>query len=211
MLDELSRLSPKVSLRVHEWSEASDLATRYAIKRVPATVVRGTLNRPVVYYGLPAGNQFTVLVELMTMVSRGETGITSALKRKLKRLKRDLSLEVYVTLEDPHSPEAVRVAMRLALESAHIRLSIIEIAEFPTLAKDLAVQSVPLLVIDGRVRLGGVPPEAALLDHLLRAGEASAVTVGSRLPGGAVALDLPRAADVQAGETRPSGLIIPRR
>jgi glutaredoxin-like protein len=211
LLEDLARLSAKVSVRVHELSAAGDVAARYGVTRVPATVIRGTLNRPVVYYGLPAANQFTVLVELMVAVSRGETGVPAATKRRLKRIKRDLPVEVYVTMDDPASPDAVRVAARLALDTNHIKLSVIEIAEFSKLAESLGIQNVPLTVIDGRMRLGGVPPEPALLDQLVKVGESSAVTTGTRLPGGGVALDLPRAADVQAGETRPSGLIIPRR
>src|SRR5262245_54673104 len=75
MLEELKGLSDKLSLRVHEWNPTEETAARYGIQRVPATVIRGVLNRPVIYYGLPAGQQFTTLIEAIVSISAGATGL----------------------------------------------------------------------------------------------------------------------------------------
>ena len=211
MLEELAALSEKVSLRVHDLAKASTEAQKYGVVRAPATVVRGVLNRPIVYYGLPGGTFFSVLIDVFVAVSRNGTDLQPAVKKKLKRLKRHLPVQLFVTPEDPHGPDLARALAALALENGKLHLSIVEIAEFPALAKELAVEAVPVTLIDGRVRLAGAVAPAALLDQIVKAADAPLAAPAARLPGGAVALDVPKADEVQRGETRPSGLIIPRR
>ena len=211
MLEELSHLSAKVSLRVHELAKASEEAKRYGVERVPATVIRGVLNRPLLFYGIPAGTFFAVLVELYVAVSRGSTEMQPAVKKKLKRVKRDLPVQLFTSPEDPYGPDVARALAALALENGRVHLTIVEAAEFPALAQEQGVETVPLTVIDGRVRLPGAVPAEVLLEQIVKAAETTTVTGPARLPGGAVALDVPKMDDVQRGETRPSGLIIPRR
>jgi glutaredoxin-like protein len=211
MLEELSALSNKIGLRVHDIAKAAPEAQKYGVIRVPATVIRGVLNRPIVFYGLPGGTFFPVLIDMFVAVSRNGTDMEPAIKRRLKRLKRDLPVQLFVTLEDEHGPDVASALVALALENGHLHLSIVEVAEFPALAEELKIEAVPLTVIDGRVRLPGVVQPSAMLDEIIKAAETTTVRGPARLPGGAVALDVPKADEVQRGETRPSGLIIPRR
>lgn len=210
MLEDLARLSDKVTLRVHEFEKAAAEAARYGAVRVPATVVRGVLNRPVLFYGLPGGTLFAALIDVCVGVSRGDTEMQPAFKKKLKRVKRDVTVQLFTTPEDPDGPDIARALAALAIENGHVRLSIVETAEFPALAQQLGIERVPVTVIDGRTSLQGAVPPPTLLEQIVKAAE-TAIATPSRLPGGAVALDVPRADDVQRGETRPSGLIIPRR
>lgn len=211
ILTDIAGLSPKISLQIHERAEARPAAERLGIQRIPATVIRGVLNRPIVFYGLPAGEQFTVLINLFIAVSSGDTGAAPAIKKKLKRLKQDVTVEVFVTPDSAESGEAVRAATVLASESAHVRLSVTELSGYPALAQELDIQAVPLTIIDGRGRLSGVPAEADLATEVIRVAElpkprtrAGAVRVASLL-------ELPGSAQPRAGEARPSGLIIPGR
>jgi glutaredoxin-like protein len=210
MLEELTHLSAKISLRVHEWNPNEETAARYGIQRVPATVLRGVLNRPIVYYGLPAGQQFTVLIEAIVAISAGATGLPAKLRQKIKRVKRELPVEVYVSLQDPYSPQIVQLMLPVALESSRIRLSVIEVEEFQGLAERQGIQTVPMTVIDGRVNLPGVPPPLDLLDQIVRAAETAVVARGPRTRGTSVTLGTPSQRSDE-GEVRPSGLIIPRR
>jgi glutaredoxin-like protein len=211
MLEELAALSTKLNLRVHDIAKAAPEAQKYGVVRAPATVLRGVLNRPIVFYGLPGGALFPALIDVLVGVSRNGTDMEPAVKRRLKRLKRDLPVQLFVTPEDEQGPDVARALAALALESSHLHLSIVEVAEFPALAEDLQIESVPLTLIDGRVRLPGAVSPPALLDEIIKAAETTTVRGPARLPGGAVALDVPKADEVQRGEVRPSGLIIPRR
>jgi glutaredoxin-like protein len=211
MLEELSALSTRIDLRVHDIAKAAAEAQKYGVARVPATVIRGVLNRPIVFYGMPGGTLFPLLVDVLVGVSRNGTDMEPAVKRRLKRLKRDVRVQLFVTPEDEHGPDVARSLVALALENGHLHLSIVEVAEFPALAEDLQIETVPLTLIDGRTRLPGVVSPTVLLDEIIKAAETTTVRGPARLPGGGVALDVPKADEVQRGEVRPSGLIIPRR
>lgn len=210
MLEELTALSPKLSLRVHQLATAQEMAKRYGVRSVPTTVVRGTLNRPIRYVGIPSGYEFPVLIDLCIWVSRGETAVTAAGKKRLKRLARDVRLEVFVTPESEESPDVARAAAQIALENARIRLTITEIAEFPQRAESLGLQGVPTVLIDDAIRFSGPIGGDQLLEQVVRASEMKPIRSTQRGPGGATLLTPPDAGPVQRGETRPSGLIIPR-
>lgn len=211
ILEELTHLSDKISLRVHDMAKAAGEAKRYGIERVPATVVRGVLNRPLVFYGMPGGSLFPVLIEACVAVSVGVSGTVPALKRRLKRIKHDLPVRIFTTMEDPDGADMVRQVAGIALESGRVHLAVIESGEFPALVEQAGVQSVPLTVIDGRVRLEGYLSTEETLDQIVRAAETTAAPGPARLPGGGIALDASQAGEMQRGETRPSGLIIPGR
>lgn len=211
MLEEIASLSTRITLRVHELARAPEEAKRYRIERVPATVLRGVLNRPLVIYGMPAGTLFPFLIEACIAVSNGKSTATPTVKRKLKRIKRDLTVRVFTSLEDEAGAHLARQVAGIALETSRVRVEIIETAEFPGLAEQHKVEEVPVTLIDNRVRLPGFLSPDAMLDQIVKAAETTVVTGPARLPGGGVPLGVPQADDLERGETRPSGLIIPRR
>ena len=58
----------------------------------------------------------------------------------------------------------------MALESPHVSADVVEIQEFPTLARNYNVRSVPLTVINEYTRFGGAVTEAQLLEKVLETG-----------------------------------------
>lgn len=211
MLAELAALDPKLRLTVHAWGAEPEMERRWRVERIPATVLRGVLNRPVVYFGFPAAYQLSALLNIIVDQSRGATELSAAAKRKLKRVKRDLSITVYVVPNEPACVAAVDAAAMLALEHNRIHLSIVEAAEFPALAQQEQIEEIPLTVIDGRIRLPGPVGVEDLLAEVVRAAETTAATRPTRLVGGGALLDAPQGGAAGDVETRPSGLIIPRR
>jgi len=61
----------------------------------------------------------------------------------------------------------VLLAYRAALASPRITASAIEAAEFPTLADEMDVWSVPRIVVNGVPQWDGAVPERVFLDRLL--------------------------------------------
>jgi alkyl hydroperoxide reductase subunit AhpF len=160
---------------------------------------------------MPGGTLFPVLIEACVAVSVGVSGTAPALKRRLKRIRRDLPVRVFTSMEDPDGADMVRQIAGIALESGKVQLVVYEAGEFQALAEQNGIQSVPVTIIDGRVRLDGYRSTEETLEQIVRAAESSPVTAPARLPGGGVALDQSQLDEIQRGETRPSGLIIPRR
>ena len=202
MLEELAHLSDKITLTVHEFSQSTDEAAKLGIDRVPGIVLRGPANRPLRFYGIPGGNEFPNFIETIIEASHQKVEVSPEAAKHLKKLKDRVSIAVYVTPTCPYCPGVVRSAYRLALASAHVSATAVEISEFPRLAQQLGVRAVPLTVINDRTAIPGAMDEATLAEQAVK------------VAGGAVA-GAPEGSGTTTKATSPeppasSGLVLPR-
>jgi glutaredoxin-like protein len=216
LLEEVSHLSDKIALRVIELGSDRTLEERYGVERAPAFVIRGVVNRPLLFTGFPAVNLFPLLIEAIIMASMSSLAPPPALKRRLKRLRRAVRVQVFVVPDAPYCAEQAATAMALGLASQFIRAEVIELSEYPALAERLAIRAVPTTVIDDKVILPGMVQGEDLVDEIVRATEQKTVTARSGLITGAAAqtttiLSTPSTRQEAPGTTRPSGLFIPGR
>ena len=203
MLDELSALSDKIVLTVHEFSEAQDEAKKLKVDKIPGIVLRGPMNRPLRFFGIPGGNEFPNFIEAIAAASKTKLEVGDETAKQLKKLKDKVSITVYVTPTCPHCPGVVRAAYHLALASAHVEAAAVEIGEFPRLAQQLNIRAVPVTVINDRAVLAGAVDEAGLLDAARKVVEGNVSPSTTRA--GATSDTAPAAAPSPA-----SGLVLPR-
>jgi glutaredoxin-like protein len=203
LLKELSALSEKISLNVHEFSESLEEAGRLQVDKVPGTVVRGALNRPLRFFGVPGGQQFPAFIEAMIDASRGKVDLATETARQLRKLQNTVALQVFVTPTCPHCPEISRLAQKMALESPRLSAAVVEISEFPRLAERHRLQAVPTVIIEERVALVGAMSETELVDWIVQCARGKAL-VGPPAPLGASS-PLEQAAEAR----RESGLVLP--
>lgn len=211
LLEEVAALSEKVTLIEHEFSEAREEAEKYHIDRVPGIVVRGPSNRPLRYFGIPAGNEFPNFIETIIAASHQQTAVGAEAAKALKKLKDNVSVTVYVTPTCPHCPGVVRAAYRLALASAHVEAAAVEISEFPALGQQLGIRAVPFTIIDNKAAVAGAMDEQTLAEHVLKAATGEAATATQTGATTSAELTPPGASPPPTGGTATgSGLIIPR-
>lgn len=206
MLKELAALSEKIALSVHEFSESLPEAARLQIDKVPGTVIRGALNRPVRFFGFPAGQQFPPFVEGIVDAARGKVDLSTETVRRLRKLQKTVALQVFVTPECPHCPEMTRLAQKMALESPRIGVYVAEISEFPRLAERYRVQAVPTVIIEERVVLVGAMSESALMESIVDYARGKTLAGPAGPVGAATSLVQPPQPSQQR---RESGLILP--
>jgi glutaredoxin-like protein len=216
LLEEIAHLSDKITLRVYERGSDRALEERYGIDKVPAFVVRGVINRPLVFFGLPAAELFPLLIESILMASLPAPTLPPTVRRRLKRLKRTVRVQVFALPNAPHCGEQASLALALALGDQHIRAEIVEISEFPALANRYEIRAVPMTIIDDKVALPGVTPVDDLVTEIVRATEQRTITARSALITGTAAetstpLPPPPTQQPEGGRVLPSGLIIPGR
>jgi len=168
--EEVAALSPMVSLEVRDFNADKALAIQYGVDQVPATVILRGGDQPkdygIHYYGVPAGYEFTSLIQDITMIGSGESGLSNATKQWAAALTKPVHLQVFVTPTCPYCPPAVVLAHKLAMESDLIRADMVEATEFPELAEKYDVMGVPRTVINDNFFIEGAVPEAALLKKL---------------------------------------------
>lgn len=97
VLEELAGLSDKLSVEVYDFILDKEKAAEYAIDKVPATVVRNGKDYGIRYYGMPAGYEFSTLLDAILDVSKGEPDLGAESKEKLAALAQPIHLEVFVT------------------------------------------------------------------------------------------------------------------
>ncbi len=171
LAEELAEISEKIGVEVHDLLGSKAVAEKYGIDKIPAIVVLGEGDKDygIRFFGVPAGYEFSSLLEAIKMASSGDSGLSPESREALKAITNPVHIQVFVTLTCPYCPLAVQTAHRLAVESELIRADMIEASEFPHLANRYGVYAVPKVVMNDRVSFEGALPEKAFVEYLLQA------------------------------------------
>ncbi len=210
LMEEVSSLSDRVNLTVHDLAEARQQAAELGVDRVPAIVIRGQANRPVRFFGLPSGGQFPGFVETLIDSSQGTTTLLPDTQKRLRKLKSAVKLQVFVTPTCAFSPAAARTAFKLGLQHGRIKVDVVEISEFPALVQRYNVRATPTTVLDEKVVIPGLLDETALVRQIFRVVEGRPISANELRIGPATAFALPQ--QEQQRRPRPigsSGLVLP--
>ncbi|HZU69869.1 MAG TPA: thioredoxin family protein [Ktedonobacteraceae bacterium] len=97
LLEEVANLSEKLHLDVKDIADNKQEAQELGITRVPAFVLSGQAKGKVRYFGIPAGYEFSTLVESLLDVSRGKTELSEQTRKALAGVDSDLHIQVFVT------------------------------------------------------------------------------------------------------------------
>jgi glutaredoxin-like protein len=97
LAQEVAALSDQVDIEVNDFVLDKEVVERYRVDKIPAIAVEGEKDYGVRFYGVPAGYEFTSLIEAIKAVSAGESGLSARTKETLAGLKDPLHLQVFVT------------------------------------------------------------------------------------------------------------------
>jgi len=97
LLEELAALSDKLSIEVYNFLLDKEKVAEYKVDKVPATIVRNGKDYGIRFYGLPAGYEFSTLLDAIIDVSKGDSGLGPESKENLGRVTQPVHLEVFVT------------------------------------------------------------------------------------------------------------------
>jgi len=97
LLEEVAALSDKLSLEVYNFQLDREKVEQYRIDKIPATVVEGEKDYGIRFFGLPSGYEFSVLIDDILAVSKGQSGLHPETVSKLQGLTQPLHLQVFVT------------------------------------------------------------------------------------------------------------------
>ncbi|MFQ5811891.1 MAG: thioredoxin family protein [Anaerolineae bacterium] len=94
---EVVSLSDKLDIEVYNFALDKEVVERYKVDKIPAIAVEGEKDYGVRFYGIPAGYEFTSLLQAIKAVSAGESGLAPKTREALAGLKEPLHLQVFVT------------------------------------------------------------------------------------------------------------------
>jgi len=169
LLTEIVALSDKLSLEVYDFQKDHEQAQKYGIDKIPATVlISGKMpHARIKFYGIPAGYEFTTLLEDLVDISNQKTDLPAEIVSGLKQITWPVHIQVFITPTCPYCPAAVRTAHRFALLNENIQAEMIESIEFPHLAQKYNVQGVPRIIINENLVIDGAVPETHFLEQIL--------------------------------------------
>ena len=189
---ELDALSDKIVVTIKNPNLEPDAADGIDTTMLPAFVIRTEQRDPGIrYYGLPAGYEFSVLVENLRTVSRNEIVLDPALQEKVARIERPMKIRVFVTPTCPYCPQMAFLASQLALASDRVVAEVIEASEFPEVAQAYQVRAVPRTVVNDQLIIDGAIPPESFLDQLLQHQELEAKSEPSDRNSGSGLIILP--------------------
>ncbi|NPA06617.1 MAG: glutaredoxin [Chloroflexi bacterium] len=172
LLREVEELDDRIHLAVYDLEKDKEMAERYNIDKVPATII-AALNGDEIhdygirFFGIPAEYEFSSLLHTITQVSKRESGLSQATEEFLKNLKDDINLRVFVTPSCPYCPNMVMLTHRMAIASPRVTSEMVEAIEFPEWAAEYGVTGVPHTVInDGLGTVIGAVPEGHLIHEI---------------------------------------------
>jgi glutaredoxin-like protein len=210
ILEELAHLSSRIVLSVHEFTEASKLASELDIDRVPGIVVRGAANRALRFAGIPMGTLFPVFIESIIEAASPGTALKAETVRQLKKLKDEVTVHVFVSPGCRFSPEAALTAWRLALQSPRIKVEVVEAMEYPALAQRLGLRATPAMLIGEKLLVSAGLGESDLVRAVFRVAEGRPDTVSDFEAGPSTPLQFADPQTPARPATSAGGIILPR-
>ncbi len=169
LIQELGELSDKIKVEFYDYDTQKDKAEQYKIDKGPALIIEGVKDYGIRYYGIPAGYEFSSIVEDIMDVSLGKSNLTSESIKKIKGINKPIRIQVFVTPSCPYCPRAVRMAHKIAMENDLVTGDMVEATEFPEISNKYGVQSVPKIVINETVEFVGALPEDQFVDWVMSA------------------------------------------
>src|SRR2546421_10267718 len=97
LLEEVTETSDKLHLTVKDFVRDEQEAQALGITRIPAFILQGHTKGAVRYFGIPAGYEFSTLVEDLIDVSKGTTRLSEKTREILATVDQDLHIQVFVT------------------------------------------------------------------------------------------------------------------
>jgi len=97
LVKEVAALSDQISVTVLNPHIERDETAAYVVSVTPAVAVEGAKDYGIRFLGVPAGYEFSNLIDSIVAVSRGEAQLSDATKEALAGLTEDVRIKVFAT------------------------------------------------------------------------------------------------------------------
>lgn len=97
LLEDVAKTSDRLTLEVFNFLLNKEKVDEYRVDKVPATIIRNGTGYGVRFYGLPAGYEFSTLLDAILKVSKSDSGLTAETREKISKISQPVHLEVFVT------------------------------------------------------------------------------------------------------------------
>lgn len=170
-LNEFTALSDKIGLTSFDFVKDRDKAAHYKVDKIPAIVLldKNDNDTGIRFFGLPGGYEINSFIQSIFEVSGLREPLPAKAAEALKKIDKDVHIQVFISLTCPYCPAAVSAAHRIAIENPKVRADMVDAGTFPQLAVKYNVSSVPKTVINERIEIIGAEPIEKLIEEAAKA------------------------------------------
>jgi len=101
LVQEVAALSDRLSVEVKDFQADEALARQYGVDKIPAVVLLAEGEQPanpgIRFFGIPAGYEFSALLEDLRMLGSGEHKLDAETITAIAALKEPVHIQVFVT------------------------------------------------------------------------------------------------------------------
>jgi alkyl hydroperoxide reductase subunit AhpF len=97
LMKEVAELSDQITVEVLNPQIDRARAEAYGVSDVPLTVVEGARDYGIRFLGIPAGYEFSNLIDAIVATSRGESALTDETKATLATLPGEVEIKIFST------------------------------------------------------------------------------------------------------------------
>ena len=119
--------------------------------------------------GWPSGYQVTSLISAIQVVSLQGLTVDPMVRAQLRKLTREVQFELLTDAEDEGGVLVAKQLFGMAVENEHVKVYVVMVDQFSDAIVRYSVNSLPHLVINGRVHLEGIPDDKTLIKHMAMA------------------------------------------
>ncbi|NOX19658.1 MAG: thioredoxin-disulfide reductase [Nitrospirae bacterium] len=165
LLNELSRISSRV--KVKKLNSKSPFIKQYSLQDSSPVILIEPEKYPIIMLGAPLGEEGRTLIGTIMMVSEGKGILSPESSKRIKALKHDREIMVFVSPTCPYCPQQALYAISASIENPkRVTTKIIEIFENRSLSEIYSVSTVPQTVINGNTTSVGLQPEEVFVDTI---------------------------------------------
>lgn len=144
---------------------------RKAYSFYPVLAINGGEGRDTVDYnvriiGWPSNIQITSLITAIQIVSLQGQTVDPMIRMQLRKLTREVQFELLTDADDEGGVMVAKQLFGMAVESEHVKVYVVMVDQFADAVVRYSVNSLPHLVINGRVHLEGIPDDRTLIEHM---------------------------------------------
>jgi len=141
----------------------------YPVLAINAGEGRNSVDYNVRIIGWPSGVQVTSLITAIQIVALQGQTVDPMIRVQLRKLTQDVQFELLTDEADEGGVLVAKKLIGMAVENEHIKVYIVMVDQFADAVVRYSVNSLPHLVINGRVHLEGIPDDRTLIKHIATA------------------------------------------
>ena len=147
LVKELSQINKKI--KAEYLGLGSDMAKELDLSFSPTIVIGKDKDYSIQYWGVPAGQVASTLIETISLVSQTKSGLDRSLSEKIKHIDKNVRIETYFDLDSPASSQAVLLSNRIAIERPDMIMSrAVEVEEAIKKTKISEIPGLPLVLFN---------------------------------------------------------------